>query len=321
MSLAVSAFGPGPSTGGITVDIFDGARMPFSDGQILITIRDGNQNQVSRGYHELASVTFEGLTVFQNFGDNYSVIASAGGYKDSGFYPVKIAAGQTRTVDLMLLPGSSAFNFANAKWAPLCARRPKLKILFSAGAPDDTAAANRYSDLMDYSGGAVLACMLNLVAAMDQALLPQDTALDYVKEVAWDRAGSYAMAQDRFFAWADPELVKQIELAKQHGAFSDAPFLLHPGATKSYKQIQFGEANLQFTFHENDRKVINGQTCILIEPDIDYYKDAGAHLLLEVLVNQFGSLTDPRVVYCLRWIAGRQAGIPEFDPVYSIERA
>jgi hypothetical protein len=321
MSLAVSAFDPGVSTGTITVNVFDGARTPFAAGPLLITVRDGNQKQVSRAYHNRAATVFEGLTVFQNLGDHYAVLAAAGGYKDSGFYPVKVAAGQNRIVDLMLLPDSSAFNFANAKWAPLCASRPILNVLFSAGAPGETEAGERYSDLMDYESGAVLACMLNLVTAMDQTLLPQGTALDYVKEVDWDRAGPNAMARDRFFAWADPELVTQIELAKQHGNFADAPFLLHPGATRSYKQNQFGEANLQFTFHESARKEVNGQTCILVEPDIDYYKDPGAHLLLEVAVNQFGSMTDPRTVYCLRWIAGRQAGIPEFDPVYTIERA
>ena len=84
---------------------------------------------------------------------------------------------------------------------------------------------------------------------------------------------------------------------------------LHPGATSSYKQVQFGEANVQLTFHENDpRVVIDGKTCVLVEPDIDYYKDPGAHLLLEVLPNVFSGLTDPRVqVYMLRWIAGRCA--------------
>ena len=153
MSLAVSGLNTGLSTGAITVNIFDGTRKPFSDGQLLITIRDGNQNQVSRKYHDHASVTFGGLSVFQNLGDNYAVIASAEGYKDSGFYPVKISAGENRLVDLMLLPSSNAFNFAKAKWQPLCASRPKLKILFSAGASDDAAAGNRYSDLMDYESG------------------------------------------------------------------------------------------------------------------------------------------------------------------------
>jgi len=32
-----------------------------------------------------------------------------------------------------------------------------------------------------------------------------------------------------------------------------------------------------------------------------------------------GGLTDPRTVYSLRWIAGRRAGIPEFNPPYTIE--
>ena len=102
--------------------------------------------------------------------------------------------------------------------------------------------------------------------------------------------------------------------------FENAPFGLHPGATRSYKQVAFGEANLQLTFHEGDRREIDGVNCVLVEPDIDYFKDTLAHLLLEVAVNAFGSITDPRAVYVLRWIAGRRAGIPEFDPLYTIER-
>jgi len=58
-----------------------------------------------------------------------------------------------------------------------------------------------------------------------------------------------------------------------------------------------------------------------VEPDIDYFKDPGAHFLLEVAVNAFGSITDPKAVYALRWIAGRRAGVPEFDPLYTIQKA
>ena len=57
----------------------------------------------------------------------------------------------------------------------------------------------------------------------------------------------------------------------------------------------------------------------MVEPDIDYYKDLAAHALLEVVANGItGSLTDPRQVYVLRWIAGRHAGVPGFDPPYTI---
>ena len=77
------------------------------------------------------------------------------------------------------------------------------------------------------------------------------------------------------------------------------------------------EANVQFTFHENTVKTIAGIRCIRVEPDIDYYRDPAAHALLEVIPNTLShGLTDPQVVYVLRWIAGRHAGVQEFDPGY-----
>ena len=131
------------------------------------------------------------------------------------------------------------------------------------------------------------------------------------------------MAQDRFYGWADPALYDEVRQAATQGLFArEAGFAaFHKGATDSYKQVQFGEANVQLTFHANDTKVIDGLTYIKMEPDIDYYKDLASHTLLEVITNGIsGSLTDPRQVYVLRWIAGRQlAGIPEFSPPYFID--
>jgi hypothetical protein len=135
--------------------------------------------------------------------------------------------------------------------------------------------------------------------------------------VIWDET----MAQDRFYGWADSALYDQVRMAAAQGTFSrEAGFAaFHPGATDSYKQIQFGEANVQLTFHANDTKFIDGVNCIKMEPDIDYYKDLAAHTLLEVISNGLsGNLTDPRQVYVLRWIAGRHAGVPEFNPPYVI---
>jgi hypothetical protein len=78
---------------------------------------------------------------------------------------------------------------------------------------------------------------------------------------------------------------------------------------------------VQLTFHENDTKVIDGLSCIVVEPDIDYFKDLAAHALLEVIPNSLGGgLTNPEEVYVLRWIAGRRAGVAEFNPPYTIVR-
>ena len=303
------------------VNVFDGARNLYSDdAAILVTVRDGNQKVQSREFHDDPSVFFTNLPLFNNFGDEYAFLAAADGYKDAGFFPVKLAANIDIIVDLMLIPKSNAFNFAQAKWSVLGSARPAFKHLFANGAIDDAAAA-RYSALEER--GAILACLLNITTAMQQINLPQKTALEYLKRIIWDNQGEFAMGQDRFFAWADPKLIGQIELARQQipKTFENAPADLHPGATRSYKQIQFGEANVQLSFHENNRLDVDGVSCVMVEPDIDYFKDSGAHLLLEVAVNAFGSVTDPRAVYALRWIAGRRAGIPEFDPLYTIQKA
>jgi hypothetical protein len=309
------------TSGRAMVNVFDGTRSLYSDhAPILITVRDGNQQVESSGFHDDPSVFFSGLPLFNNFGDDYAFLASADGYKDAGFFPVKLAANVDLTVDLMLIPMSNAFNFAQAKWKQLGIERPAFQKLFADGAAPD-AAANRYSDLEEK--GATLACLLNITTAMEQIHLPLGNPLDYLKRIVWDQPDNFPMAQDRFFGWADPALIKQLDQATQQKpkTFENAPAGLHPGATRSYKQIQFGEANVQLTFHENDRREVNGVNCVLVEPDIDYFKDPSAHLLLEVAVNAFGSITDPRAVYALRWIAGRRAGIPEFDPLYTIQKA
>lgn len=295
----------------IMVNLFDGTRRPMafeSGGQALLTIRDGNQRTLHRDFHTEPSVLFQHLPVFQNFGDNYAVLAAVDGFDQAGFVPVHVAANVLRTVDLMLIRRDAGYDFSEARWDRIDAGWVKL---MAAGAAAD-AAQTRYTDLMEQRPNS-LACLLNLFTAMSQIHLPQGSPLDYLRELIWDRT----MAQDRFFAWADPSLVDQVRRAALDGEFAPEhdPGLFHPGATSSFKQVRFGEANVQLTFHENT--LHNGW--IQVEPDIDYFKDPAAHALLEVLANGLtGSLTDPRVVYVLRWIAGRHAGVAEFDPPYRL---
>jgi hypothetical protein len=309
--------------GRMMVNVFDGTRKAYSDPkpQLLISIIDGNQHVLSRDFHENSSTFFTNLPVVGNFTDNCSVLASAKGYKDAGFAPVKIIANTVQIVNLMLLPSSNELNFGAATWEILGAKRPTTRSILGADLNDSAAAASRYGDLKEVQRGEVLACLLNILTAAEQAFLPQGTPLCYLKALIFDREGDSAMARDRFFGWADPNIIQQLEASKAQGLFTNAPSILHKGATRSYKQTQFGEANLQLTFHEHDHKTIGGLDCIKIEFDIDYFRDAGAHLLLEVAVNALGSVTDPRAVFALRWMVGARAGIPEFDPLYTIQKA
>jgi hypothetical protein len=224
----------------------------------------------------------------------------------------------------MLLPNNAKFDFTQAAWVTLKQTHPQFAAILAHGAAKDQDAETRYQGLMTTQNEPSLACLLNLFTAMAGIHLPTGTPLDYIREFIWTSLPDeslFAPAQDRFYAWADPALVSQVKTATQHGEFAPefGTSLLHSGATSSFKQIQFGEANVQLTFHENNKRTIDGMECIAVEPDIDYYKDLGAHALLEVIPNMItGGLTDPKFVYVLRWIAGRHAGVPDFDPPYVI---
>ena len=311
----------GPKTCTLNVNLFSGARTALpNNANALLTVRDGNQKDVSlphNGFVSESQINITGLPFHDNLGDNYAVVASAKGYEQAGFFPVPVKPDVPSVVDIMLLGKDAGFNFHNASWSNLKQNYSAYADLLAAGAADDTEAGNRYSDLME-DRAPVLACHFNLVTAMSQIHLPVKTPLAYIKELIWDNT----MAQDRFFAWADPAIIDQILQATQQGEFAPevGTALFHAGATRSWKQVQFGEANVQLTFHENNIKTVDGVQCVMIEPDIDYFKDPGAHALLEVIANKLtNTLSDPRQVYVLRWIAGRHAGIANFEPPYTIE--
>jgi len=304
-----------PQTSQLQVNIFDGTRQAISGGvQILYTITDGNNKCLVR--QEYPPSTVFDVPFYNNFGDNYTVLAFADGYEQAGFTPIACSPTVHQMLDIMLLKKTAGFNFAAAQWDRLASTNPLLSGILAHGAADDAAARERYTQLME-DRPPVLACLLNITTAMAAIQLRTGNPLQYFKGLIWDDT----MAQDRFYGWADPALYDEVKLAASHGVFSrELGFdLFHAGATDSYKQIQFGEANVQLTFHANDTKLIDGITCIRMEPDIDYYKDLAAHALLEVVANGIsGSLTDPQQVYVLRWIAGRHAGVAEFNPPYVI---
>jgi hypothetical protein len=299
-------------TSTLNLQIFDGTRNPWPDSDVLIRILDGNQKQVFVGDKTTSSLEFKGLPFYDNLGDNYTVIVSASGYRQAGFTPVPLSPRLTTHLDLMLVPQNPRFNFFSAPWATIKSRLP-----FLANGAINAAAEERYTNLME-ERPASLAALLNITTAMGQVLLPVGTPIDYLKQVLWDDS----LAQDRFFAYADSKLIDQVRLAATQGLFAPevGPGFFHPGASASWKQVQFGEANVQLTFHEEQKAVIDGVACILVEPDIDYYKDLLAHTLLEVLPNKLTrGLTNPVEVYVLRWIAGRHAGVLEFNPPYTLD--
>jgi len=301
-----------PKTSTLQINIYDGTRQLLTPGtNVLYRVIDGNQSQIYGQYQKASSLLLKDLPCYDNFGDNYTAIAWANGYRQAGFTPIKLSPALASRIDLMLIPKDPRFDFSRAGWDSV-----KQDIPFLGAGVDDATAKARYEDVMEKKPKS-LSALLNITTAMGQIHLPNGTPLDYLKQIKWDDS----FAQDRFFAYCDVQLLDQVRTAAAQGLFAPevGSGFFHAGATASWKQIQFGEANVQLTFHESDQARIDGVSCIGIEPDIDYYKDLAAHTLLEVVPNAItGGLTNPEMVYVLRWIAGRHAGVPEFNPPYSI---
>ena len=300
----------------LQIRIFDGTRQPFAaPASFRVVITDGRgQLHLDRNFPQ-ATILVTGLPSFDGGVDGkYSVVITAQGYQDVGYQPVLVSDRVLTTLDLMLISNNPGFSFVNARWPAAKQAYPFL----SLATEDPVAAQRRYEDLLEAE--LPLACFLNIVEAMSQIVLPQQTPLDYLKLVYWE--GTYANAappaQDRFYAWCDKGLVDQVRQATQAGIFVPAPYSLHPGATNSWKQVNFGEANVQLTFHEHAVHPEHPDW-IIVEPDIDYFRNSANHVFLEVLPNIVTHhLTDPIMVYVLRWIAGQTLQTPEFDPLYTV---
>lgn len=295
----------------LTVNVYSGTRQLFPAGtDILYRIFDGNQQQLASPEKPVSSLDFS-LPFYDNFGDNYRVIVFSDGYHQAGYTPVPLSPNAPTTLDLMLTPKHAGLNFVSAEWDAI-----KTKLPFLASDVDDATGRDRYMEVMENKPTS-LASLLNITTSMTQIPFGDGTTpLDYLKVMKWDNS----FAQDRFYAYCDVKLIDQVRAAAAKGEFAPEPNpgAFHPGATSSWKQVQFDEANLQLTFHEGDTQTINGVSCVVVEPDIDYYKDLITHALLEVIPNFFtGGLTNPECVYVLRWIVGRRAGV-EFNPPYTI---
>src|ERR1043166_5914008 len=94
-------------TAQLTMRVFDGTRQPFDpNAKLLVTLLDGFQKELVRDFYTLPR-TFE-VPFSNNLHDDFTVVASAKGWRQVGFHPVRVTASARRTIDLMLLPKRAA---------------------------------------------------------------------------------------------------------------------------------------------------------------------------------------------------------------------
>jgi hypothetical protein len=301
------------------VAIFQANRELFPDDtQVLYYLYSGDHTLLFSKY-EKPSVQFTNLTFHDTpLLDNLTIICTVDGHGTAGYMPVAISPSSFPVVRLMLLPHQPQFDFGSATWAKLKKNAARIWNVISGVAgnpPGGTPEAQvNYERLMKTTPKSI-ACMLNILTAMDQIQLGgSDTPLDYLKDIRWDSD----VKQDRFYCWVDKKLIGAIIEAGSMFAMEPNPSIFHGStATRSWKETTYSEANVQFTFHEGVVHPANPDW-IQLEPDIDYYKDLTAHFFGEVFVNWFGSMTEPAQVYQFRFNDGNLPGSPPFEPPYFI---
>ena len=317
------ASGSGP-TAQVNVGIFNGTRALFPNStQVLYQLHNNRQWQWQPQNPFGPPLMRWVLPVQGNpMDDTYTVVATVDGWGTCGYMPINLIPASVTIVNLMLIPSPYKFDFTNASWDGLRQNRPRIWNLLSGRIADPAAgnpqAQGIYEALINNADPAQqkkAACLLNILTAMDQIQLHGNlTPLDFLRDMDWN----YQMAQDRFYCWADPALIDAIRNAGGLFAKEPNPSAFHGGtADLSWKEAQYGEANVQFTFHSSIKSPKN-PNWIRLEPDMDYFKDLGAHFFGEVFVNWFGSLTEPSQVYRMRWTDGSKPGSLPFNPPYVI---
>ena len=246
--------------------------------------------------------------------DNYSVHVSAAHCHDTWFHPVNIGRIGNRPVSLMMLPRKTRYRFE--EWESLSG---ELRDFFSRDPGSEGEGRDRYNDLLDGPERQqdILGAFHNFTTALTGIRLEGRTAFSYFRKLIWN--GEKPPAGDRIYAVAHRDIGDALERGRKRKEWATASTAFHPGATKSYKEKSYGEGNLQISIYGKDD--VGEKDFVRVEVDIDYYRDALSHALLELVPNKLAErTTDPKMGYRLRWIAMRNISGVGFDPPYILER-
>src|SRR5262245_13071629 len=150
------------ATGKIIISFYDCTRQLVAPGtRVLLTVTDGNKRTVFRDFVQGTTVTMD-VPFFNNFGDQYTVLASPDKGLDAGFFPVMVSPTVDRPVFLMFLPNKNESEFNFAPWKQLQQHSPRLVELFSQGGGDLRKAQQRYEDLMEHKSAKTKGMCLKL---------------------------------------------------------------------------------------------------------------------------------------------------------------
>ena len=286
---------------------FNGAREPLRGKRITISILNGQGKLLGTTQTDREEMTITLPLTGSPLADQFTVNASAKGHRDAGFVGLR-PAGASRTLHLLLPERDARMIFR---------RRPDWPTEWQ-NLPIEIGA--NFFTLADVAGKSA-ACLLNIVEAI--RLLPNgDSLLKAIQPLPLIPANEASRSKrepgilpDRLLVDAEPTLEPLLRTlsAVLDRANSSAHGSPQAGEeVVSFKENRFAEGNLQFTLFTSAERVY-------ADIDMDVHRDKLSHGLFEFFPNTvFGTRTDPRRIYALRWMASRNSGPDqaEFSPPY-----
>ncbi len=294
-----------------------------------VTVRDDKSGQRMHSFYQGDELA---ITVpdFDGTSATFTISAHAPGYTKAVSKHVRIEHGSNIVVSLMMVPRHASLDMEDAHWQNMAVEDPQLlsRLLCDNQGPRDCSAT--YETMLKLHPEN-LAALINISVALQQIQIGGRSAFSYYQAIGL--GGN--LFRDRFFAYVDKALLLQLKAdtdKKQQGKQAgDTPFarlhlswILHRHATSSFKELDLDRANVQITFNEKDRMIINGVECIRVDTDIDYYRRF-SHGFKEVIPNLImHRRTSPLKVFKLRWIATKKAqsrgeSIGDFSPTLGLK--
>src|SRR5260370_40576477 len=132
-----------PDKATMVVTVYDGTRLAIQQGDFLIRIFDGFQNQLFDNDRPAPTTVFQ-LPFHDNLQDHCRVLVSGDGFVGAGFSPVNLSLKAGAMVDLLLLQHGANFKFRT--WADGKATDPVIAAFVSVG-NSDAAAQTHYDDV------------------------------------------------------------------------------------------------------------------------------------------------------------------------------
>src|SRR5205085_3989473 len=130
------------NTGKILLQVVDGARQPYR-GDVDIRLFDGDKQGGAQITRKGPAILIDNIPCYDNTRDYYTLLASADGMVQAGYFPLKVGPNILRPAFLMLIPKDGTFNFNRAHWEDLAQTHPDYRRILSADITDAQQARDR----------------------------------------------------------------------------------------------------------------------------------------------------------------------------------